>query len=131
MSRIAIVLASVVLATATGLAAADRGHAKPRISVMRWKDTPVVAAEPGSEKEGTCEEEILVIRAHDPDSSITKVQVWFDVNGDRAPFVFAHTFCVQGRTPGQPARLEVGAVFSEPGTYTVAAVAYSLRRSAR
>ena len=77
---------------------------------------------------GTIEdEEILIVKAHDPDSSITEVQVWFDENGDRAPFVMAHTYCVQGKAPGEPARLELGASFTEPGEYTVAAVAYSHR----
>jgi hypothetical protein len=95
---------------------------------MRWQDPPVTANEPGCEEKGTCSEEILIIRAHDPDSSITEVQVWFDENGDRAPFVFAHTYCVQGRKPGQPARLDIGGSFSEPGTYTIAAVAYSHKR---
>jgi len=98
------------------------------ISVMRWQDPPVTANEADCEKQGTCTEEILIVRAHDPDSSITEIQVWFDENGDRASFVFAHTFCVQGNAPGQPARLEIGGTFWEPGTYTVAAVAYSHRR---
>ena len=80
-----------------------------------------------SEK-GICDEEILIIKAHDPDSSITEVQVWFDENGERAPFVFAHTFCLQGRAPGEPARLELGVSYTEPGEYTVAAVAFSHKR---
>jgi hypothetical protein len=40
----------------------------------------------------------------------------------------AHTYCVQGRKPGTPARLEIGGTFAEPGAYTVAAVAYSHKR---
>jgi hypothetical protein len=88
----------------------------------------VNAGEPGCDKTGTCPEEILIIRADDPDSSITEVQVCFDEGGDRAPFIFAHTYCVQGREAGTPARLEIGGSFSEPGTYTVAAVAYSHKR---
>ena len=128
MKRLALVLAIVPVVAAVGPARSDPGHERPRITVMRWQDPPVTANEVGCETKGTCSEEIVVIRAHDPDSSITEVQVWFDENGDRAPFVFAHTYCVQGREAGQPARLEIGGSFSEPGTYTVAAVAYSHKR---
>jgi hypothetical protein len=75
-----------------------------------------------------CDEEILIVKAHDPDSSITEVQVWFDEDSDRAPFVMAHTHCVQGREAGTPARLELGVAFTEPGDYVVAAVAFSHKR---
>ncbi len=128
MKRMAFLLASLILTVSAGGATADPGHQKPRITVMRWQDPPVTANDAGCEEQGTCAEEILILRAHDPDSSITEIQVWFDENGDRAPIVFAHTYCVQGNAPGQPARLEIGGSFSEPGTYTVAAVAYSHRR---
>jgi hypothetical protein len=43
----------------------------------------------GVRRGGICDEEIL-IKAHDPDSSLTEIQVWFDEDGDRAPFVYAH-----------------------------------------
>ena len=56
------------------------------------------------------------------------MQVWFDEGGERAPFVFAHTMCLQGRKPGAAARLEIPVSYEEPGDYTVAAVAYSHRR---
>jgi hypothetical protein len=128
MKRLVLVMAGLLVLTAAGESGADPGHERPRITVMRWKDEPVTANEPGCEKKGTCTEEILIVRAHDPNSSITEVQVWFDEGGDGAPFVFAHTYCVQGREPGQPARLEIGGSFSEPGTHIVAAVAYSHRR---
>lgn len=108
--------------------AADPGHARPRITVMRWQDEPVTTSSGECDDEGNCEEEVLILKAHDPDSSITEVQVWFDENGERAPFVYAHTFCVQGKKPGTPARLEIGVSYTEPGDYTVAAVAYSHRR---
>ena len=112
--------------SATGLA--HPGHARPKITVMRWQDPPVTTSTGECDEQGVCDEEILIIKAHDPNSSITEVQVWFDENGDRAPFVMAHTYCLQGRKPGQVARLEIGASFSEPGEYTVAAVAYSHKR---
>jgi hypothetical protein len=48
----------------------------------------------GVDEEGICGEEILIIKAHDPDSSITEIQVWFDEDGDRAPFVYVHTLPV-------------------------------------
>lgn len=128
MQRSAIALATILLVVSPVETLADPGHPNPRITVMRWKEPPVTAVEPGCEEQGTCTEEILIIKAHDPDSSITEIQVWFDDNGDRAPFVFAHTYCVQGRQVGEPARLEIGGSFSEPGSYTVAAVAYSHRR---
>jgi len=130
MRRTGLLLAIVMLTLGIGPAHADPGHEKPRITLMRWKDAPVTANEPGCEKAGTCVEEILIIKAHDPDSSITEIQVWFDENGDRAPFVFAHTSCVQGREAGQTASLELGVAYSEPGRYVVAAVAYSHRRCA-
>jgi hypothetical protein len=126
--------AVVVVALFTGLVSvpsvvvADPGHRRPRITVMRWEEEPVTTSTGKCDDQGVCDEETLIIKAHDPDSSITEVQVWFDENGDRAPFVFAHTFCVQGRAPGTPARLEIGASFSEPGDYVVAAVAYSHKR---
>lgn len=128
MKRLAWVIAAMLVLATSVEAAADPGHERPLITVMRWEDEPVTANEPGCEENGTCSEEILIIRAHDPDSSITEVQVWFDEGGDRAPFVFAYTYCVQGREVGTQARLEIGGSFSEPGTYTVAAVAYSHRR---
>lgn len=119
---LAVVLGSVPAAVA------DPGHERPRITVMRWEDPPVTTSSGECDEQGTCDEETLIIKAHDPDSSITEVQVWFDENGERAPFVFAHTYCVQGNEPGQPARLELGASYTEPGEYVVAAVAYSHKR---
>jgi hypothetical protein len=107
---------------------ADPGHARPRITVMRWQDPPVTVSSGECDDQGACDEEVLILKAHDPDSSITEVEVWFDENGERAPFVTAHTFCVQGKKPGTPARLEIGASFTEPGDYTVAAVAHSHAR---
>jgi hypothetical protein len=119
-------LAGMVLTPAPVVA--DPGHARPKITVMRWQDPPVTTSTGECDEQGICDEEILIIKAHDPDSSITEVQVWFDENGDRAPFVMAHTYCVQGKKVGTPARLEIGATFTEPGDYTVAAVAYSHKR---
>ena len=119
-------IALAVLAAPVDVAA-DPGHARPRITVMRWQDPPVTVSSEWEEG-GSCDEEILIIKAHDPDSSITEIQVWFDENGDRAPFAMAHTMCVQGKKPGTPARLEIGASYTEPGDYTVAAVAYSHKR---
>lgn len=125
MKRYGAVLGAVVLAAVCVPAgvSADPGHERPRITVMRWQDPPVTAC-----TEDACDEEVLIVKAHDPDASITEVQVWFDENGDRAPFVMAHTFCVQGKKPGTPARLEIPASYTEPGEYTVAAVAYSHRK---
>jgi hypothetical protein len=128
MGRVIVVLALVGALLGMTPATADTGHRRPKITVMRWQDPPVTTASGACEEPGTCEEEILIIKAHDPDSSITEVQVWFDENGGRAPFVMAHTYCVQGKRPGEPARLELGASFTEPGEYTVAAVAYSHKR---
>lgn len=127
LTCIVVVLSSLVL---PGPASADPGHERPRITVMRWEDPPVTTSSGECDDQGSCDEETLIIKAHDPDSSITEVQVWFDENGERAPFVMAHTFCVQGKDAGKTARLEIGASFTEPGDYTVAAVAYSHRRCA-
>lgn len=124
----------VALAVLTGLVAvpsagvADPGHRRPKITVMRWQDPPVTTSTGGCDDQGVCDEEVLIVKAHDPNSSITEIQVWFDEGGSRAPFVAAHTYCLQGRKPGTPARVEIGASFTEPGDYTVAAVAYSHKR---
>jgi hypothetical protein len=99
---------------------ADPGHELPVITVMRWTDPPVTAAEPDCQ-DPDCHE-ILIVRAHDPDSSIIEVQVRF---GEGAPFVFAHTGCVQGSEPGRRTRLEIGVSYPGAETYTVKAVAYS------
>ena len=128
MKKLILLLACFSLGIPTAGVQADPGHAKPRITVMRWQDPPVTVSSGECDEQGMCDEEILIVKAHDPDSSITEVQVWFDENGERAPIVFAHTSCVQGKKPGTPARLELGASFTEPGEYTVAAVAYSHRR---
>ena len=129
MRRIGAVAGAVALGVlgAPAEVVADPGHARPRITVMRWQDPPVTVSSGECGDEG-CDQETLIIKAHDPDSSITEVQVWFDEDGDRAPFVMAHTFCVQGKKPGTPARLEIGASFTEAGDYTVAAVAYSHKK---
>lgn len=119
-----LVLLAGMVSTSTEVAA-DPGHKRPKITVMRWQDPPVTVSTGECDEEGVCDEEILILKAHDPDSSITEIQVWFDENGDRAPFVMAHTYCVQGKKPGKEARLEIGASFTEPGDYVVAAVAYS------
>jgi hypothetical protein len=116
------------LATTPAPSAADPGHRRPRITVMRWKESPVTVTTGECDEQGVCDEETLILKAHDPDSSITEVEVWFDEDGDRAPFVYAHTFCVQGKKPGTPARLEIGVTFTEPGEYVVAAVAHSHER---
>jgi hypothetical protein len=122
-----LVLLTALLGTpATG--DAQGTHKRPKITVMRWQDPPVTTGTGECDDEGVCDEETLIIKAHDPDSSITEVQVWFDEDGDRAPFVMAHTYCVQGKKPGEVARLEIGGAFSEPGDYVVAAVAYSHKR---
>ena len=121
MRRPLVVLGAMIIATSSVAAEADPGHERPRITVMRWEDPPVTAAG-DCEDPASCPEEILVIKAHDPDSSITEVQVWF---GEGAPFVYAHTCCVQGKAPGTPARLKIGVSYVDPGHYVVKAVAYS------
>ena len=128
LRRAGLVSALVVVALSMPPALADPGHERPKITVMKWKEPPVTTSSGECDENGVCDEETLIIKAHDPDSSITEVQVWFDENGERAPFVMAHTHCVQGRKPGTPARLEIGVAFTEPGEYTVAAVAYSHKR---
>lgn len=128
MNRVVVSLIVVAVILQGAPVGADAGHRKPRITVMKWKEPPVTTSSGECDEQGVCDEAILIIKAHDPDSSITEVQVWFDANGDRAPFVFAHTYCVQGKKPGTPARLEIGVSYTEPGDYTVAAVAYSHKR---
>ena len=125
---VAVVALLIALSAVPSEVVADPGHRRPKITVMKWKEPPVTTSSGECDEQGVCDEEILIVKAHDPDSSITEVQVWFDEDGERAPFVFAHTYCVQGRKPGTPARLEIGVSYMEPGEYTVAAVAYSHRR---
>ncbi len=127
MRLLAIPLTILFLASSVPAVDADPGHERPRITVMRWQSAPVTVPSGGCGPDGTCEEEILIIKAHDPDSSITEIQVMFDEKGGNAPIVFAHSYCVQGKEPGEPARMELGVSYSEPGEYTVAAVAYSHR----
>jgi hypothetical protein len=130
MRRIVIFAIALALGAAgtvtTG--AAHPGHRRPQITVMRWQDPPVTVSAGECDDQGVCDEEVLILKAHDPDSSITEIQVWFDENGERAPIVFAHSFCLQGKKPGTPARMEIGASFTEPGEYVVAAVAHSHKR---
>jgi hypothetical protein len=64
---------------------------------------------------GTCDEEILIVKAHDPNSSITEIDVWFSENDDAGPIVFAHTYCVQGKAAGEPARSRSEARTRRPG----------------
>lgn len=130
MKRILIIplLLGLSLIGVTTPVGAEPGHSRPQITVMRWEDPPVTASDSQCSEEGTCEEETLIVKAHDPDSSITEIQVWFDENGDRGSIVFAHSYCLQGKRPGAVARMEIPASFSEPGEYTVAAVAYSHKR---
>lgn len=131
MYRVVVVVSlSLLLLIPPTTVSAEGEHDRPTITTMRWEDPPVTTSSGECDEQGNCDEEILIVKAHDPDSSITEIQVWFDENGDRAPFVMAHTYCVQGKRPGEPARLEIGASFTEPGDYTVAAVAYSHRRCA-
>lgn len=126
----ALTLSVVILSSllTPGSVEADQGHERPKITVMRWKEPPVTASSGECDDPSTCEEEVLIVKAHDPDSSITEVQVKFDEEGERGPFVYAHTYCLQGKRPGEPARLEIPVTYSEPGEYVVAAVAYSHRR---
>lgn len=131
MRRALVTIVILLLGSVTSAvspATADPGHRRPKITVMKWKEPPVTTSSGECDEQGICDEEILIAKAHDPDSSITEVQVWFDEDGDRAPFVMAHTSCVQGKKPGTPARLEIGATLTEPGDYVVAAVAYSHKR---
>lgn len=53
----------------------DLGHERPRINVMRWKGRTGDRDRAGLREERTCAEEILIIRAHDPDSAITEIEV--------------------------------------------------------
>ena len=123
MRRTTIGLCVVSLLLVPGSVAADPGHERPKITVMRWEDPPVTTAEPGCETD--CHEEYLIVKAHDPDSSITEIEVHF---GEGQSIAFAHTYCVQGKAPGQPARLKIPVSYSEPGSYDVEAIAYSHRR---
>ena len=128
MKRVLVTLVALVVALQGAPVGADPGHRRPKITVMKRKEPPVATSSGECDEQGICDEEILIIQAHDPDSSITEVQVWFDENGHRAPVVYAHTYCVQGKKPGTPARLKIGVSHTEPGDYTVAPVAYSHKR---
>lgn len=58
---------------------------------------------------------MLRVIAHDPDGVIWDVAVWW---GDRS-FAVASTFCVEGKSPGEPVRVLLGHEYPGPGTYTV------------
>jgi len=126
MKRLLILglVALALVPASTASVSANPGHGRPRVTLLRWQDPPVTAADPACE-DLDCHEEILIVKAHDNDSAITEVQVWF---GEGAPFVFAHTGCVQGKQAGTVARLEIGVSYLAAGDYTVQAVAYSHKR---
>lgn len=107
---------------------AHPGHERPKITVMKWKEPPVTPSTGECDEQGNCDEEILIVKAHDPDSSITEVVVRYERGDGTGSVLFAHTYCVQGKAAGIPARLELGIAFDQPGEYVVEAVAYSHKR---
>ena len=119
MKRATVLLMLPIVFTSTSVAA-DPGHERPRITRIRWEDPPVTAGDGDCQKD--CHEEVLIVKAHDPDSSITEIEIWF---GEGQPISYAHTGCVQGNAPGVPARVKVGVTYNKPGTFKVKAVAYS------
>ncbi len=120
-----VLVASLLVTPAAQSSVGAQENPPPVITLMEWKEPPVTTTTGQCDSDGMCDEETLIIEAHDPDSSISEIQVWFDEGGERAPIVFAHTYCVQGIEPGTVAHLEIPATFTEPGDYVVAAVAYS------
>lgn len=107
---------------------AHPGHERPKITTMKWKEPPVTQSSGECDEQGICDEEILILKAHDPDSSITEIVVRYERDDGTGTVIFAHTYCVQGTAPGKWARLEIGLSFDEPGDYLVEAVAYSHKR---
>ena len=93
-------------------AAADTGHQRPKITAFEFLQPPLRAGI----------NETLKVKAHDPDSWISEVQVrWEDANGDGGA-LFANTGCVQDpdlKDPGTPARLLLPVAFDKPGNYHV------------
>ncbi len=104
--------AALAVALLTAAPASAHGtHTRPAITRLEWLTGPVAVGE----------EEILVVEAHDPDSSISEVDV---VWGDEG-ISFAHTYCVQGTEIGKPARLVLSWKFPHPGLEDVRVVALS------
>lgn len=113
MRRVFMLIAAVGLAV--GLAGGAAGHpptvgeaeamsAPPEILLARWDKKPRVGPEA-----------LLRVIAHDPDGVVWDVAVWW---GDRS-FSLASTYCVEGKSIGEPVRVLVGHEYAKPGTYTV------------
>lgn len=113
--RILILLVMSTLITGSLTPAkAHPGHERPVITKLKWMEPNLKSGET----------EWLTVVAHDPDSSISEVEVhWGD-----GQVSFAHTGCVQGEQPGEPATLRIPIQYEEPGEFVVEAVAYSQKK---
>lgn len=117
MKRLPMVLV-LMLAVIGPHAEAHPGHERPKITTFRWVDPPLK----------TGGEETLKITAHDPDSSISEIQVgWQDTNHEGG-VIFAHSYCLQGTQPGKPHTMLLPIVFDQAGAYDVQARAISEKR---
>lgn len=104
-------------------AGADPGHARPRITVVKFLREPLKAGI----------DEVLKVVAHDPDSWISEVQVNYEDGDGNGGVVFAHTYCVQDpdfSDPGTPAKLRIPVQFANPGSYHMEVRAISSRKCA-
>lgn len=102
-------------------ATADPGHDRPRITTYEFTQRPL--------KSGI--DETLKVVAHDPDSWIYEVQVFWEDQDQNGGAVFAHTGCVQDpdySDPGTPAKLKIPIDFDRPGEYQLEIHALSAMR---
>lgn len=102
-------------------AQAHPGHPGPRITRFEFVDPPL--------KSGSSER--LVIIAHDPNSWISEIQVFWEDEDMTGGVIFADTFCVQDpsfQQPGTRAKLKLDVTFDHPGSYHVEARAISEKR---
>jgi hypothetical protein len=112
MKRLAAVGLAAILLGAAVPAAADPGHARPKITVFRFTQPPLKAGI----------DETLRVVAHDPDSWISEIQVQYEDDSQNGGVVFAHTYCVQDpdfSDPGTPAKLKIPIYFEHTGNYHV------------
>lgn len=104
---------SIVISGSMASARADPGHERPVITKLKWMEPNLKSGET----------EWLTVVAHDPDSSISEV----DVRWGNGQISFSHTGCLQGKQPGEPATLRIPIKY-KPGEFVVEAVAYSQKR---
>ena len=113
MRRIVLVIASIA---STGLLARGAVGHPPTVGepVATTRPPEILLARWDAKPRAGVESQLRVI-AHDPDGVVWDVAIWW---GDQS-FAQASTYCVEGKSPGEPVRVLVGHEYAEPGAYTI------------